>query len=343
VQLEQYLADPNESNRPVTIDATKPVERATVGVVITTFNHAEFLADAISSALDQTRPPDQIIVVDDGSSDDPAAVVAQFSMVRMIRQENRGLSAARNTGLHNCATSHVVFLDADDRLVPIALEAGLTCAARRPDCAFVYGAHRHISQNGEPRGGDRYYPIIDDAHLALLRENRIGMHATVIYRRDCLTEVGGFDETLRRSEDYDLYLRIVQKYPICSHDAVVAEYRMHGDNMSANAVSQLRATLVVLDRHEARTIVDARVGEALRYGRAAWRDFYASQMLDSAIASWRMYRTIRAPAKSLLQASQWSPSTVLRRLAHILWTHARKILPRSIVRQIQQLRGSPKP
>jgi glycosyltransferase involved in cell wall biosynthesis len=319
------------------------VGQATVGVIITTFNHAHFLADAISSVLAQTRQADEILVVDDGSTDDPAAVVAQFAKVRMIRQKNRGLAAARNTGLRNCSASHIAFLDADDRLLPIALEVGLTCAARRPDCAFVYGAHRHVSQTGEPRGGERYYPIIGDAYLALLRENRIGMHATVIYRRDCLTEVGGFDETLRRCEDYDLYLRISQKYPICSHNTIVAEYRMHDNNMSANAVSQLRATLAVLDRHEARVVIDARAGEALRYGRAAWRDYYTSQMLDSAIANWRRYRTIRAPAKSLLQASQWSPSTVLRRLAHILWTSARKILPPAIVRQIQQLRGRPEP
>jgi glycosyltransferase involved in cell wall biosynthesis len=315
----------NAGTAPATevIDAANPVGRTTVGVVITTFNHAHFLADAISSVLAQTRPPDEIVVVDDGSTDDPAAVIAQFPRVRLIRQTNRGLAAARNTGLRNCATSHVAFLDADDRLLPIALEAGLACAARRPDCAFVYGAHRHISQNGEPRGGDRYYPIIADAHLALLRENRIGMHATVIYRRDCLTEVGGFDETLRRSEDYDLYLRIAQKYPICSHDAIVAEYRMHGENMSANAVAQLRATLAVLDRHETRIVVDAPAREALRHGRAAWRDYYASQMLGSMIANWRRYRTFAAPAKSLLNAARWSPRFVM----HFLWARLRKVLP----------------
>ena len=72
--------------------------------------------------------PDDIIVVDDGSDDDPAAVVAEFVGVRMIRQENRGLSDARNTGLRKCTTTHVVFLDADDVLLPIALEVGLACA-----------------------------------------------------------------------------------------------------------------------------------------------------------------------------------------------------------------------
>jgi hypothetical protein len=100
---------------------------ATVAVIIPTFNHARFLAEAIMSVLAQTRPPEEIMVVDDGSTDDPANVVAQFPTVQFIRQDNRGVSAARNKGLRSCMTSHVIFLDADDRLLPTAIEAGLAC------------------------------------------------------------------------------------------------------------------------------------------------------------------------------------------------------------------------
>ena len=132
--------------------------RLTVAVIIPTFNHARFLADAIDSVLAQTRQADEIIVVDDGSTDDPAGVVARYSRVQLIRQNNRGLSAARNTGLWSCRTSHVVFLDADDRLLPIALKTGLTCITEKPDCAFVHGAHRLISEDGRPIGPD---PITD--------------------------------------------------------------------------------------------------------------------------------------------------------------------------------------
>jgi cellulose synthase/poly-beta-1,6-N-acetylglucosamine synthase-like glycosyltransferase len=82
----------------------------TVAAIIPTFKHARFLGQAISSVLAQTRPADQIIVVDDGSTDNPEAVVANFPTVRLVRQENRGLSAARNYGLKFCTTSHVVFL-----------------------------------------------------------------------------------------------------------------------------------------------------------------------------------------------------------------------------------------
>ena len=76
------------------------------------------------------------------------------------------------------------------------------------------------------------------------------MHATVLYRRDCLMKVGGFDEQLRRCEDWDLYLRMAQRYPISSHPEIIAEYRAHGQNMSADEVTMLRTALDVLDRHE---------------------------------------------------------------------------------------------
>src|ERR1035437_8563776 len=180
----------------------------TIAVIIPTFNHARFLADAISSVLAQTHPADEIIVVDDGSTDDPAVVVAEFPGVRLIRQENRGLSAARNTGLRSCGTSHVVFLDADDRLLSIALEAGLDSAARRPDCAFVYGGYYQISTDGSTRGPDCLISVVGDGYLDLLRFNVIGMSATVLYRRKCLVEEGGFDETEQKCEDYELYIRM---------------------------------------------------------------------------------------------------------------------------------------
>src|ERR1700722_9303161 len=115
-----------ETGKPAAADLNErdaADDRPTGGVIIPTFNHAHFLTDAIMSVLAQTRPADEIIVVDDGSTDDPATVVAKFQKVRLIRRDNGGLSAARNTGLRGCKTSHVVFLDADDRLFPNALQS----------------------------------------------------------------------------------------------------------------------------------------------------------------------------------------------------------------------------
>jgi cellulose synthase/poly-beta-1,6-N-acetylglucosamine synthase-like glycosyltransferase len=338
VKQERYLGNLNEGSVAAEV-ATNPVGRATVSVIITTFNYARFLADAISSVLAQTRQADEIIVVDDGSTDHPEAIIANFPMVRMIRQDNRGLPAARNTGLRNCATSHIVFLDADDRLLPTALESGLACAAKEPDCAFVYGGHRRISENGQPLEADCYRPLFGDAHLAFLRGNPISTPATVLYRRDCLVGVGGFDETLRRSEDYELYLRIAQSHRICSHEAIVAEYRRHGQNMSANFVSMLQSTLAVLDLHEKRIAVGPAEQAALRDGRSGWRSHYASEMLEATGAAWRKRRGASTAVLGIILAAKWSPSTFIRHLGTFLRGRARNMLPATVLLWIQRLRG----
>ena len=315
-----------------------PGNCATVAVVIPTFNHAHFLAEALRSVLDQTRQADEIIVIDDGSTDDPAAVVAKFQRVRLIRQDNRGLSAARNTGLRSCTTSHVVFLDADDRLLPTALEVGLSCIAARPDCAFVHGRHRLISEDGNPIGFDLDNPIDDDARLAFLRGDPIAIH-TVLFRRDCLLAVNGFDETLLRCEDYDLHLRIVQRYPIASHPTVIAEYRRHGQNMSSAHLEQFKTVLRLLDRYQSGFSTDALTRTALREGRARKRSYFVSQMLAAASARWRARHSIRALVEDFIKIVRWSPYLAMRAPLAYLGRSAIKVLPRPIVRWIERIRG----
>jgi glycosyltransferase involved in cell wall biosynthesis len=312
--------------------------RATIAVIIPTFNHAHFLADAIRSVLAQTRAADEIIVVDDGSTDDPAAVVAQFPTVRVIRQDNGGLSAARNTGLRSCSTSHVVFLDADDLLMPHALEAGLACFARHCDCAFVYGGHRGIAEDGRHLY-DLFRAIDGDAHLAMLRRNEICMIATVLFRRDFLLTAGGFDESLRRCEDVDIYLRITQKYPIAGYSTIVAQYRRHSENMSKDYVAQLRTMLGVLDRHAAQNVSTPAIRAALREGRAEVRELYASRMIGAAVARWRSQHNTRTLLRDLMQAARWSPVSTARWLLGILSRRAIRVLPRPIGGWIQRLRG----
>jgi glycosyltransferase involved in cell wall biosynthesis len=292
----------------------------TVAVIIPTFNHARFLDEAISSVLAQTRPADEIIVVDDGSTDDPAAVVARFSEVHLIRQQNRGLSAARNTGLRSCATSHVVFLDADDRLLPIALEAGLNHAARRPDCALVYGGYCVFFDDGKPRnsnrsalarhqgGGGLAFAGGRITHLELLRSNLIAVPATVLYRRECVIEEGGFDETLHGCGDYDLYLRMARRHGIANYPVVVAEYRRHMENMSNNHLMMLREVLLVLHRHEKRILPNVSERVALRNGRAYYRAFYTSLMLKAASAR----PSADDARRVIIQAIKISPLTVFR-------------------------------
>ena len=222
-----------------------PSRRPTVAVIIPTYNHARFLAAALRSIAAQSQPADEIIVVDDGSQDDPASVVQGFSEVKLLRRENGGLAAARNTGLAATAADKVIFLDADDLLHPEAVAAGLAAFAGAPDAAFVYGAHRRIDEHGNVVAPYKYPRDRREPLRRLLEANMVGMHATVMYDRQALSTAGGFDASLRRCEDYDVYLRLSRTAAVASHEALVADYRWHGDNMSANNAEMLDWALKV--------------------------------------------------------------------------------------------------
>jgi len=287
----------------------------TVAVVIPTYNHAEFLSEALQSALAQSQPADEIIVVDDGSSDDPEAVVRGFPDVRFIRRENGGLSAARNTGLAASTSDKIIFLDADDVLHPGAIEAGLAAFALNPKASFVYGAHRRIDQQGNVLVPYRYMAIGPSPYQDFLRCNMIGMHATVMYDRERLSLLGGFDPTLRRCEDYDVYLRLSHGGHVASHGELVADYRWHGGNMSANDAEMLAWVLNVHDRQLQNAELNPTTFAAWKSGRKIWRQYYAGGMLDALSGK---------PASELLpglmSAMMASPAATLRRsmrgLAH---------------------------
>src|SRR5215217_8140206 len=114
-------------------------DAALVSVIIPCFNQAHFLVEAIESVLAQSYSHFEIVVVDDGSTDNTCDVASYYERVRCIRQNNQGLAAARNSGIRESKGSYLVFLDADDRLLPEALEAGVKCLKAYPDGAFVFG------------------------------------------------------------------------------------------------------------------------------------------------------------------------------------------------------------
>jgi GT2 family glycosyltransferase len=252
-----------------------------VSVIITTFNDTEFLADAIRSVIAQTHAADEIIVVDDGSDRSPAQVLDDFPNVTLIRKQNGGLASARNAGHRQTTSSFICFLDADDRLKPDALAAGLASFRSCPQAALVYGGHHQIGPNGSRRGPDNFKPPGNDPYATLLTGNVIGMHAAVLFRRDVLLELGGYDEQLRCGEDYDLYLRIARQYPITSHPEIIAEYRWHGNNMSKDTEQMLGTILSIHDKH--RPTAGYRLDFWLQ-GRRFWRDWYTRgqrEMWDS--------------------------------------------------------------
>ena len=251
-----------------------------VSVVIPCYNHARFLGEAIESVLGQTYRRVEIIVVDDGSSDHTSAVAALYPRVHYIRQNNQGLAAARNTGLHESHGDILVFLDADDRLMPEALERGVQHLLKSPESAFVSGRYRYIKEDGSIMRESSQEPADSDAYAAFLRGNYIGMHATVAYRRSVLEAEGGFNPSLPACEDYDLYLRIARKHPVLVHDHLVAEYRRHGHNMSRDPKRMLKSALDVLSANWEYARTKENYREAYRAGARLWREFYSQDFFE---------------------------------------------------------------
>ena len=135
---------------PLAAGDDEQAEAPLVSVVIPCYNQAHFLGEAIESVLAQTYPHLEIIVVDDGSPDNTEEVATRYSGVRYVQQANQGLAAARNTGLRHSTGAYLVFLDADDRLLPQAVEVGLQQLQAHPECAFTFGKWRQIAGDGSP-------------------------------------------------------------------------------------------------------------------------------------------------------------------------------------------------
>lgn len=252
---------------------------SSVSVVITCYNHARFLGEAIESVRSQDYAASELLVVDDGSTDDTAEVANCYKEVRTIRQENRGLAAARNTGLHASSGDYLVFLDADDRLLPNALAAGVDCLDQHPECAFVYGRYYHISVDGSPLPlGTSHIENAD--YAALLRFNVIGMHATVMYRRPVLESLKGFDTSFKACEDYELYLRTTRRFPIRSHGHTIAEYRIHDANMTRDPVLMLKTAVAALESQREHVKGSAILRQAYREGENRWRSLYGEMLIE---------------------------------------------------------------
>src|SRR5437773_150 len=249
-------------------------ESGLVSVIIPCHNQAHFLDEAIESVLTQTYPNHEIIVVDDGSTDNTATVAKCHSPLRYIYQENAGPSAARNTGFEQSWGEYLVFLDADDQLLPEALEIGVDCLRQHPDCAFVSGHCRLIVADGSLLSKPEQPSIARDHYLEFLRRNYIWALSTVICQRTAFEIVKGFNTSLGRCEDYDLYLRITRDHPIFCHNQFVADYRLHNSTRSAEHSLMLRDTLSALDAQWDFVKGSARYIEALKIGKKYWQDRY---------------------------------------------------------------------
>ena len=218
-----------------------------VSVVIPTYNRSALLKEAVESVLVQTVGADEVIIVDDGSTDETPRVLEAFgSRVRFLRKENSGVSAARNAGIEVARGEWLAFLDSDDLWCPRKLEAQLAYLSTRSDMRICQVEEIWI-RNGKRLNPRKHHRKPSGFCFAALLERCLVSPSGVMIHREILEDVGLFDETLPACEDYDLWLRIGCRYAIgLVEEPLVVKRGGHPD--------QLSASVPMLDRYRIRAL-----------------------------------------------------------------------------------------
>lgn len=286
-----------------------PSDRPVVSVVIPAYDPGDELRDALASVLAQTEQRFEVVVVDDGSRRPLDGVAALDPRIRVLRQDNAGVSSARNAGLRAASAPWVAFLDDDDVWEAGKLRAQLD-ALERTGATLCHTAFRweQTGLSGTATHERRYPAPL--TYPALLRGDHVCTSSVVVDREAVLT-LGGFDVSLRLAEDLDLWLRLLREG---ARFAVVDEplltYRTHDAGASADYEATYRARRRVLRDH-ARTAVGGEAADAARAGLRRGRELAAAQAFNAARAS-----SGRARLVHLSRAVRRAPGFVAGQLRH---------------------------
>lgn len=293
-----------------------------ISVVIPCYNSAIWVAGAVQSVLAQTRPADEIIVVDDGSTDDPAAALAEFGCTtRLVCRTNGGLSAARNAGVHEASGDWFLFLDADDKLFPDALEK-LAATAEASGAGVVYGFT--LQRRGDPcetRLHSRPYAVgaPPAPAKAAFWWTPIATAGSALISRKLHETVGGFDENFRQVEDAEYWLRCGVTASFAHTDTLVLDKAYHGGSLGQKRASgiwyRLQLQRKFLDWCGMRDIDTGFLGVSHRDMivhalTQAWRE-----------KAWALLVPLLEQARELKVSSPWC-ARVRAKVAWLRWTGA---------------------
>jgi len=250
-------------------------ENTFVTVIITCYNYAHYLAQCIQSVVNQTYKQVEIIVVNDGSTDNTLEVLKNYPTVITITTNRVGLSEARNIGVKQAKGSYVLFLDADDYLLNTCIEQNLYFFNYYPKAVFVVGDHERIDSEGASLPVRPMEEKEGYAYISLLNGNFIGMEAAVLYRRELFYSFS-FDKSLKACEDYEINLAISRYLPSVAHNNKVAVYRIHSNSMSTNNQLMMKMIYQVMEKNE-KLLVSIEEKIAFENGLLNWKKLYSNE------------------------------------------------------------------
>jgi glycosyltransferase involved in cell wall biosynthesis len=224
-----------------------------VSIIIPTHNRSRLLRVAVESVLAQTYPKMEVIVVDDGSTDDTVVVMAQYAgRVTYLKQTNQDVAAARNAGIRAASGKYLTFLDDDDLILPTKIERQVQVLASRPTVGLVHCGYYHIDEAGNRVGKVVFLPE-GEVLKELVCRNFIWAGAPLL-RRQCIERVGPFDEEIPAiSADWDMWLRIAQAgYLFACVQEPLGAYRIQRGSMLAGVARLEQATAAIFDKVFAR-------------------------------------------------------------------------------------------
>jgi glycosyltransferase involved in cell wall biosynthesis len=220
-----------------------------VSVLLPAYNRADYLAEAINSALDQTIRDLEVVVVDDGSTDDTSQVVRGIKdgRVHYLYQRNRGVSSALNTAWHAARGKYLAMLGSDDVWLPGLLGELVPVLDSDPALGLVYARAEGMDAQGRPL--PQILGASEKFHGEWLKSILYGDFVcglTAVFRRTSLEQVGGFNETMTGNEDWDLWIRLAEHYPFAFRDLILARYRMHPESLTGGRSETY--VRIILDR-----------------------------------------------------------------------------------------------
>jgi glycosyltransferase involved in cell wall biosynthesis len=253
-------------------------------IVITAYEAAATIGAAVDSALAQTRPAEEVIVVDDGSRDDLAAALAPYGeQVRLVRRENGGGAAARNTGAEAARSEFMAILDADDTYEPRRLEAIAALAAERPELDLIATDASFVVE-GEKKGTFlEHNPFPNDNQRRAIFERCFPTGWPAV-RISALWEAGGFDPTMRIAYDWDCWLRmILAGSSVGMVEEPLYDYALHSGSLASSRVASLRERVVLLEKAQANPNLRSAERPTLERWLGAYREQVARGAIEAAL------------------------------------------------------------